>query len=66
MTAKNQIDQLIEEIIDEKLQKLTKADIKAIVDEAMPDLDQLIANKIKEHFYQIGNFLAEKFKDSGE
>ena len=66
MTAKNPIDQMIEEIIDEKLSKLTKADVREIVNEAMPDLDQLIANKIKEHFYQIGNFLVEKFKDPGE
>ena len=66
MTAMNPIDQMIEEIIDEKLSKLTKADVREIVNEAMPDLDQLIANKIKEHFYQIGNFLVEKFKDPGE
>jgi len=60
------IEEIIENIVEEKMGKLVKNDIKALARELMPHLDQIIANKIKEHFYQIGNFLAEKFKESGE
>lgn len=60
------IEARIEQLIENKLTKLTKSDVKAFVSEIMPDIDQMIANKIKEHFYQIGNFLAEKFKGPGE
>jgi hypothetical protein len=66
MTTKSPLETVIEDIIEEKLAKLTESDIKKLVREAMPNIDQMIANKIKEHFYQIGNFLVEKFKEPGE
>lgn len=66
MTTKSPLEIVIEDLIEQKLDKLTKDDIKELVREVMPDIDAIIANKIKEHFYQVGNFLAEKFKEPGE
>jgi len=64
--SKYSIEAHIEQLIEKKIIELTKRDVKVLVNEIMPDIDYIISNKIKEHFYQIGNFLAEKFKEPGE
>jgi hypothetical protein len=61
-----EIVRLIDNALKERLIELSFDDIRLIAKELMPDMDQLIANKVKEHFYQIGNFLVEKFGDVGE
>jgi len=48
-------------IRDSKIQ-LAAEDIKIIAREVMPDLDRLIANKVSQHFYELGQFLTDKFK----
>lgn len=57
---------LIDKALKERLVDLAIDDVRIIARELMPDLDKIIANKIKEHFYQIGNFLVEKFGNIGE
>ena len=42
--------------------KITKKDVQIIVHEIMPDLDEMISKKIKNHFIEIGEFLLDKFK----
>lgn len=51
-------------ILNSKIQ-LAAEDIKLIAREVMPDLDRLIANKVCQHFYEIGQFLTDKFKLGG-
>lgn len=53
---------LIDQALRERLIELSLEDIKLIAKELMPDIDQMIANKVKSHFYEIGNFMVEKFK----
>jgi hypothetical protein len=56
---------LIDRTIQERLIELGIDDIKIIARELMPDIDAMIAKKIKEHFHEIGLFLVHKF-DIGE
>lgn len=58
-----EIIKIIDKALKERLVELAIDDIRLIARELMPDLDMIIANKVKEHFYQIGNFLVEKFGD---
>lgn len=60
------IESIIERIIEEKIGKLVRNDIKLLAEELMPHIDLMISQRIKEHFYEVGNFLAEKFKGPGE
>jgi len=48
-------------ILNSKIQ-LAADDVRIIAREVMPDLDRLIANKVSEHFFQLGKFLTDKFK----
>jgi hypothetical protein len=52
---------LISNIIKETEIQLEKDDVKDIVSEMVPELDELIAKKIKKHFFEIGEFLVNKF-----
>ncbi len=58
----NEIVRIVDKaIINSKIQ-LAADDIRIIAHEVMPDLDRMIANKVSEHFLQIGQFLVDKFK----
>ena len=48
-------------IRDSKIQ-LAADDIRIIAREIMPDIDRMIANKVSQHFCELGGFLADKFK----
>jgi hypothetical protein len=61
-----EIVKLIEKALRERLIDLAIDDVKLIAKEMMPDLDLIIARKVKEHFYEIGEFLVNKFGDIGE
>jgi len=49
-------------IIEKHDKSLIKKDIKDIIEAAMPNLDRLIANKVKEHFTVIAEHIQKKFK----
>jgi hypothetical protein len=53
---------LIDQALKERLIELSIDDIKLIAKELMPDIDKMIADKVKSHFHEIGNFMVEKFK----
>jgi len=53
---------IMERSLKETQLKITKDDIKEIVHNMMPDLDKMIADKIQNHFIEIGEFLLKKFK----
>ena len=56
------IDEVVKNSVKSLNKKLTEQEIKDIVINIMPNLDQMIANKIKEHFTMIAEFIQEKFK----
>jgi hypothetical protein len=55
-----EIINLVEKAIKNSQIQLAADDIKIIAKEIMPDMDALIANKVKQHFYELGMFLVEK------
>ena len=60
------LEQEIVRIVDKAIKnsqiQLAVDDIKIIAHEVMPDIDQLIANKVSQHFCEIGQFISDKFK----
>lgn len=61
-----EIVKLIDNALRERLIELAIDDIKLIARELMPDLDKMIAERVKTHFYEIGSFLVRKFGDMEE
>lgn len=57
-----ELEKIIERALKDKLIELASEDVKVIVKEMMPDMDRIIADKVKNHFYEIGQYLVEKFK----
>lgn len=53
---------IIEQVIEQRELNLAAEDIKVVVKEIMPDLDKMIARKVKEHFYAVGLLMMENFK----
>ena len=53
---------IVEKVIEQRELNLAVDDIKWIVKELMPDLDKLIAEKVKQHFHAMGLMLMENFK----
>jgi len=53
---------MVDKIFKEKNIELQEIEIKKIIKELLPDIDALISKKVKQHFYEFGSFLVEKFK----
>ena len=41
--------------------EIATEDLKGLIQQMTPQIDQLIANKVKQHFVEIANFISEKF-----
>jgi len=61
-----EIVKLIDKALKERLIDLAIDDVRIIAKELMPDLDRMIASRVKTHFYEIGTFLVTKFGDMEE
>ena len=61
-SLEKEIVRIIQETSHTNLLGLAADDIKLIAKELMPDLDAMIAKKVKAHFYEMGQFLVDKFK----
>lgn len=57
-----EIVRIVEEAIKNSKIQLAADDIRIIARGVMPDLDRMIANKVSQHFFEIGQFLTDKFK----
>ena len=57
-----EVIRIIQEVSHTNILGLAADDIKIIAKELMPDLDEMVAKKVKTHFYEMGLFLVEKFK----
>jgi hypothetical protein len=60
------IVKLIDDALKEKMIELAAEDIKIIAKDLMPNLDLMVSKKVKEHLYEIGLFMVDKFGDTGE
>lgn len=60
---KQGLEGLTEEAVKSSQQKLTEEEIKSICKELLPDLDKMIADKIKGHFSELADFVLKKFMD---
>lgn len=58
-----EIVKLIDKALRDRLIDLAIDDIRLIAKELMPDLDKMVSSRVKEHFYEIGSFLVQKFGD---
>ena len=52
---------LINDIVKSTELQIEKDDIKEIAQKILPDLDELVSKKVKQHFNEIGKFLVKKF-----
>ena len=59
---KEGLEKLVEDSLKSSQKVLTEQEVKDIVRDLVPNLDQMIANKIKEHLVIIAEFIQEKFK----
>ena len=62
----SEIIKIIEKVTRDNLLGLAADDVKIIARELMPDFDKMISRKIKEHLYEIGEFLMERFNTEGD
>lgn len=56
-----EIIKIVNRVIKDNSIQLATEDIKLIAYEIMPNLDMLIANKVSQHFVEIGEYIANKF-----
>lgn len=57
-----EIIRIVDKALKERLIELSSEDIKLIAKELMPNIDEIISRKVKQHFHELGVFMAEKFK----
>ena len=62
----NMIREIAREVVEESQYEMSKAELKAIVYELLPNIDELISKKVKHHLLEIGEFIVSKTKEKGE
>lgn len=55
-----------EKVFKEANHELTQNEITEIMKEVLPDLDEVISKKIKQHFVEIAEFIVSKFNEEEE
>lgn len=58
-----ELQECIEKLIQSIQIKLSKQEVKDIVENIIPDMDKLISSKVKQHFVEIAEFIINNFKD---
>jgi hypothetical protein len=56
-----EITRIVDKALRDRLVDLAIDDVRLIVKEMMPNIDRMISERVKTHFYEIGSFLVEKF-----
>lgn len=63
--TEKELRESIEKIINLlRFNLLTNQEMKEIVEAILPDIDRLIANKVKQHFIELAEFTVNKFKNN--
>jgi hypothetical protein len=60
--AASPLEKEIIKIVEKHHKELSKKDIKEIVNTAMPNLDRLIAEHVKDHFLAIADYIKKSFE----
>jgi hypothetical protein len=67
MTQEDGMTAYLKSLISEELKKegieLKEREAQQIVNAIIPKIDQLISNRVKEHFVEIADFIKIKFTD---
>lgn len=62
-SVEREITQLVENIIRNSSTQLTEDEIKEIIQKLIPDLDQLISKKVKQHLVELAKFIINQFSE---
>jgi len=65
-TLEKMIQQIAKEVIEQHEYEMSKAELKAIVHELLPNIDELISEKVKQHFLAIGQYIVSNCEKEGE
>ena len=65
-SLEKEVIRIIQEVSHTNILGLAADDIKLIAKELMPDIDAIIAKKVKSHFYEMGVFMTERFHPDGQ
>lgn len=57
----NELTNLIQKIVEKHESVIKKEDAKQIVQEIIPNLDELISKRIKTHFVEIAQFVLKQY-----
>jgi len=66
MEFQKALEGMVKNIIKENQARITREDAKIIIKELLPDLDELISKKIKEHFVALAYAIQTKFQENEE
>lgn len=58
----NEIVRIVEKAMRNSQLQITAEDAKIIAKEVMPDLDKMISDKVRGHFFELGEYMMHKFK----
>ena len=61
-----EISSLVDEKIRESLEDIAQSDAEYIVNSVISKIDEIISNKVKEHFVVIAKFIIDKFSNQKE
>lgn len=53
---------MIKETIEDTYPQLEAKEIKEIVDKLLPDIDNLVSKKVKQHLVELAKFIIKKFE----
>jgi len=60
--VEQEIIELVKKMIEETQNEVTKDEIKEVINSILPDIDELISVKVKQHFIEIAEFIKNKFQ----
>ena len=57
------LTRLVQKIVREESEALTREEIKQIINELLPDLDKLVSKIVKSHLREITQYILDKTKE---
>ena len=66
MEFQKALEEMVKDIIKKNQANITREDAKLIIQELLPDLEEMISKKIKEHFVALAYAIQTKFTSEKE
>lgn len=60
------LEKMVKDIIKKEQVKLTREETKQIINELLPDLDEIVAKKVKQHLVILADAITQKFNPEEE